>query len=76
MFKVPAGPEGEYHIQDIYGNIRRVATVDEIRSLRNPKSYSPALAEDAIRAFNGMGPWLEAYDEMLADWDEIHGLAE
>jgi hypothetical protein len=62
VFKVPVG--GEYRIHDVFGNIGRVATPEEAATLRNHRSYSPAMAEAAVRALNGREAWAAHFDDM------------
>jgi hypothetical protein len=64
VYKIPVGLQGEYHLQDVYGQIIRRLTEKEARLLRSPKSYSPALVEGAVRAFYGYEPWLPLYEEL------------
>jgi hypothetical protein len=69
VYVIPVGLDRIFHVQDINGNLVRLATSNEAETLRMPKSFSPALVEDAIRAVNGLGDWLPNYDDMRADWE-------
>ncbi|MFI6907880.1 hypothetical protein ACIBKY_41910 [Nonomuraea sp. NPDC050394] len=64
VYKVPVGLQGDYYLQDVYGNIGQRLSPNEARLLKHPRSYSPALIEGAIRAFYGHEPWLPLYDEI------------
>ena len=67
VYVVSVGMDRTPYLQDIEGNILRPATQAEAESLRMPSSYSPALVEDATRAANGIGEWLQNYDDMRVD---------
>lgn len=67
VYVVPVGLDRIPYLQDVEGNILRPATQTEAESLRMPASYSPALVEDAARAANGIGEWLQNYDDMRVD---------
>ncbi|NRQ39194.1 hypothetical protein HII36_46345 [Nonomuraea sp. NN258] len=67
VFKVQVGLGGDYHLQDHRGEIGRKATAEEARRLRAPRSYSPALVEQALRAHQGHDDWLDVFDDMRAD---------
>jgi len=64
LYKVPVGPQGECYLQDVHGQIGRQLTTKEAQLLRQPKSFSPAIIEGAVRAFYGYEPWLPLYEEL------------
>ncbi|MFC5820951.1 hypothetical protein [Nonomuraea harbinensis] len=67
QYKTLAGPHGDYHIQDLQGNIGRRLSLKEAQLLRPHKSFSPALVEKALSAFHGLEPWMPIFDEMTAN---------
>jgi hypothetical protein len=46
--------DGRTWIEDVDGNIIRLASEEEVRKLHARSSYSPALVEKAIRSFHGL----------------------
>lgn len=68
IYKVPAGPDRQWHLQDIHGRVIRPATQAEADLLRIPKTFSPVGVEKAIRAANGIEPWRDRFDDLRPDW--------
>ncbi|MFJ2240983.1 hypothetical protein [Streptomyces sp. NPDC087859] len=58
---------GPFFEQFIDGSTGRQLADDEASRLKKQKSYSPDLAEAAVRALQGLGPWLPVFDEMRSD---------
>jgi hypothetical protein len=64
MFLAVVGLDGQKWVQDFEGNFLRVATPDDIPSLRIRKSFSPVAVEEAIRGVYGAAEWRPVYDAM------------
>jgi hypothetical protein len=69
VYVIPVGLERTPYLRDVNGNLVRPATEEEARTLRRPKSFSPALVEEAVRAVNGLSEWLPLYDDMRPSWE-------
>lgn len=48
--------------------VRRPATEGELDILQNRSVGSPAIIEDAIRSYFGLGEWSESYNKRLAEY--------
>jgi len=59
------GFEGETWVQSFDGELERVATKGDIERLFPKSSYSPAMLEDAIRAFHRIEPWCSDFDDLV-----------
>lgn len=46
---------------------RRAASIDEIKVLKYRKVVAPIIVEDAIKAYFGIGEWIEYYDGLRAE---------
>ncbi|MFI6551140.1 hypothetical protein ACIBO9_48720 [Streptomyces prunicolor] len=64
-YKVWVEPPGEYRIQDIHGNVGGSISPEQASGMRLQKSFSPAAVEAALRGFHGLGPWRQAFDELV-----------
>lgn len=53
-------------IEDFDGKLIRRATSEESEKLRLRSSYTPALLEQVIRAYHGMEPWCQEFDDLLS----------
>ncbi len=51
-------------------SVRRPATKDELDILQNRSVASPMIIEDAIRAYFGLGEWVESYNKRKAKYAE------
>lgn len=67
VYKTQFEPGGDFFEQHIDGSIGRRLTADEAARLKTQKSFSPALVERAVRAFQGAEPWLPVFDEIRFD---------
>jgi hypothetical protein len=67
VYKTQVEPGGDFFEQYIDGRVGGRLTVDEAARLKTQKSFSPALAERAVRAFRGVEPWLPVFDEIRFD---------
>ncbi|MGW3310528.1 Imm26 family immunity protein [Streptomyces sp. NPDC001073] len=64
-YKVWVEPPGEYRTQDIHGNVGRSISSEQASGMKLQKSFSPAAVEAALRGFHGLGPWRQAFDELV-----------
>lgn len=52
-------------VTDFKGDFLYIATEDETKKLKNMKSCTPGIVEDAIKAKYGMIPWNDSYNWLL-----------
>ncbi|NEB02594.1 Imm26 family immunity protein [Streptomyces sp. SID13726] len=64
VYKTQFEPGGPFYEQHIDGTIGGQLTDEEAVHLKRQKSFSPALVEKALRALQGLEPWLPVFDEM------------
>nr|WP_211283769.1 hypothetical protein [Streptomyces antibioticus] len=67
VYKTQFEFNGPFFEQYIDGGVGGQLTDDDASHLRKQKSYSPALVEEAVRALQGLEPWLPIFDEMRSD---------
>lgn len=64
VYKTQVEPGGDFFEQHVDGSIGRRLAADEAARLKKQKSFSPVLVEKAAQAFQGVEPWLPAFDEI------------
>ncbi len=62
---------GEMSVESRDKSVRRSATEEELKVLKNRSVASPMIIEDAIKAYFKIGEWNESYDKRLAKYAEI-----
>nr|WSZ15685.1 immunity 26/phosphotriesterase HocA family protein [Streptomyces canus] len=67
VYKTQFEPGGPYFEQRIDGIVGGQLADEEAIHLKRQKSFSPALVEKAVRAFQGLDPWIPVFDEMRSD---------
>jgi hypothetical protein len=67
LFRMPVSDDtgGQIWVRDFAGNPLREVKADELRTLRESVSFSPAAVEQAIRAFAGLAKWLPNFDALM-----------
>lgn len=65
-YKEMVGVPSQFEVVDYSGTRRRSATPIEAEALPNRKVVAPVLLEKALRAFLGLEPWLDIFDELRA----------
>lgn len=66
-YKVTTGDPVRYLVEDFAGTRQRPATPLEARALPYRKTSSPAFLDRAVRAREGLTPWLPALESVRAD---------
>lgn len=69
---------GKYAVVDHTGKIRRLATHEEREQLTNEITVAPIRLQKALRAYHGLEPWDEVYDELrpVPEWRLAMNLIE
>jgi hypothetical protein len=67
VYKTQFEPGGPFFEQRIDGSIGGQLADEEAIHLKRQKSFSPALVEKAVRAFQGLEPWIPVFDEMRSN---------
>lgn len=65
-YKEMVGVPSQFEVVDYSGTQRRPATPIEAQTLPNRKVVAPVRLEKAFRAWLGLEPWLDVFDELRA----------
>jgi hypothetical protein len=59
--------DGVTYVESWDWRVRRPATADDLKPLRNRANYAPIILENALRALHGMAPWSDHFDGLRID---------